>query len=229
MRQQSPLLSIPHLILLAIALTHAGATVQGQDTLHFNKRMTSFGPQPSVEIPLPRAPKALIVDVWKYYLRPYGKVRYNKKAGEYYLEDAEIPPIYPNGKIDLYFIAEDSAAIAFAYVDKDFVDAQSPHAQRFVQFLRIFQREVERERLKRIIQEAEKELKSLQRKLRKLERRERKLRRTIQQAEQTLREAKEELPINNKHQRETLQAIRAQQQRIKILLQQLDSVKQNAP
>ncbi len=213
----------------AMALALAGSTAWCQDTLRFNKRMTSFGPQPAVEIPLPHAPKDLIVDVWKTYLRPYGKVRYNKKAGEYYLEDAEIPPIHPSSKIDLYFIAEDSAAIAFAYADKDFIDQQSPHASRFVQFLQSFQREVELERLKRTIQAAEKELKSLQRKLRKLERRERKLHRTIQQAEQTLREAKEELPINKKHQRQTLQAIQAQQQSIKILLQQLDSVKQKAP
>ncbi len=214
---------------LLLLLLLGGTTIQGQDTLRFNKRMTSFGPQPVVELPLPHAPKDLIVDVWKSYLRPYGKVRYNKKAGEYYLEDAEIPSIHPSSKVDLYFIAEDSAAIAFAFVDKDFIDQQSPHASRFVQFLQSFRREVELERLRRTILAAEKELKSLQRKLRKLEKRERKLHRTIQQAEQTLREAREELPINKKHQRETLQAIQAQQQRIKNLLQQLDSVKQNAP
>ncbi len=182
-----------------------------------NKRMMSFGPQPALEVTLPEASEDLIIDVWKHKMKTFGKVKRNKKAHEYYIENEKVPPINGDKEISVYMIPEDGKAVVFIDLKGNFLSQESPQYDDAVTFLKDFAVDVEKERIEQLIEAQKKTLKSLNKKYKKLTRREKKLKGRIEDAKKTIRESEEELQQNAAKQKEQLEEIDQQEKHLKEL------------
>ncbi len=211
-----------YLLIAVLALLFQGANLRAQ--INPNKRMMSFGPQPALEVSLPNADEDLIIDVWKHYLKKYGKVKRNKKAGEYYLEDERINPIAKKKEISIYMIPEKEQAVVFIDLKNGFLSQEREEYNAAVRFLENYQKAVEIERYKRWIEQEKKKLKSLNKKLTKLSKREKKLHGRIEEARRIIKESEEELKENNAAQKANKTAIEQQVQEINTLLEALEKL-----
>jgi len=143
--------------------------VSAQNVESIEKTM-SLGKQVGVYVEVEGGEKDRIKDLWEDYMKDYGKTKRNKKAKEYYSEEARIPMISSSNKVSLYAKFEEGRNVATAYmwamVDGEFVD-DSEGLQNFVQDYYII---VRKDVINKEIEEQEKLLKNLDKDMGKLKR-----------------------------------------------------------
>lgn len=197
--------------------------VSAQNVESIEKTM-SLGKQVGVYVEVEGGEKDRIKDLWEDYMKDYGKTKRNKKAKEYYSEEARIPMISSSNKVSLYAKFEEGRNVATAYmwamVDGEFVD-DSEGLQNFVQDYYII---VRKDVINKEIEEQEKLLKNLDKDMGKLVKKNNGYHKDIEKAEDKIRKAEENIEQNLNDQ-DALQAEMIKQKEIlEMIAEKLNNV-----
>ena len=76
--------------------------ILGAQMVQEGEWMMSLGKQNAFFADMPEVNKDIAEDVWKDYMKDYGKVKRNKKAKEYYSQEANIPIIGGTQPLNVY-------------------------------------------------------------------------------------------------------------------------------
>lgn len=197
--------------------------VSAQNTESIEKTM-SLGKQVGVYVEVEGGEKDRIKDLWEDYMKDYGKTKRNKKAKEYYSEQARIPMISSSSKVDLYAKFEEGRNVATAYmwavVDGEFVD-DSEGLQNFMQDYYIIAR---KDVINKELEEQEKLLKKLDEKMGKLIKKNNGYHQDIEKAEDKIREAEENIEKNLNEQDEMQAEMIKQKEVLDMIAEKLNSV-----
>ena len=102
--------------------------ISAQDVSERDMSM-SLGKQTAFSIDIDGADEDMTEDVWKKYIKDYGKSKRNKKAKEYYVLGARVPMIAGSSDLDLYIKFEERVGHTTASLSIDkggsFVNTQS--------------------------------------------------------------------------------------------------------
>ena len=137
-----------YILLLVINLQILSA-----QTSEVNQSM-SLGTQNGIKVSIENTDAKYIEKVWKKFSKDFGKVKENKKAGEYYITDASVKSIRPEA-LDLYASAMDNQIIVFFDLKNSFLNSKDnpseySAAQKMVQE---FGYEVQREKIREELEE----------------------------------------------------------------------------
>ena len=140
------------------------------------KKMTmSLGPQNSFFVEVDGGDKKMAEKVFETYVKPFGKIKYNRKAKESYMMGTVIPLINGGNAFDLYVKFDDGKdqSTTFIWVDinKSFVGTQkNPQISKGInQFLTDYYVEVRKEVVAEELKNEEKNLSNLEKDFKKLQ------------------------------------------------------------
>jgi hypothetical protein len=83
----------------------------------------SLGSQNALVVELEGSDSKTAENVWKEFVKEYGKVKKNKKAKEFYMEQTNIPAISGNANCDVYTKFEERARVTLVYFWVDMGDS----------------------------------------------------------------------------------------------------------
>ena len=200
--------------------------VSAQNVAAIDKTM-SLGKQIGVYIEVEGGDKDDLKDLWEDYMKDYGKTKRNKKAKEYYSEDARIPLISSSNKVDLYVKFEEghgqAAAYFWAIVDGEFVD-DSKGLQTFVQDYYVMVRNAV---INKEIEEQEKLLKNLDKSMDKLIKKNNRYHKDIEKAEDKIRKSEINIEKNLNDQDEMQSEMINQKEILDMIIEKLNHVGKN--
>jgi len=157
-------------------------------------------------------------------MKDYGKTKRNKKAKEYYSEEARIPMISSSKNVSLYAKFEEGRNLATAYmwavVDGEFVD-DSEGLQNFVQDYYLV---VRKDVINKEIEEQEKVLKNLDKKMGKLVKKNEGYHKDIEKAEDKIRKAEENIEKNLNEQDEMQAEMIKQKEVLEMIAEKLNNI-----
>ncbi|MEM9821123.1 MAG: hypothetical protein AAF985_08630 [Bacteroidota bacterium] len=203
--------------LLLICCTFLLALPKGQSQISEDLKSMSLGVNNALVLELPDAKEKFVEKQWKKYIKQYdGKTKRNKKADEYYTENAEIVDIGGANPVDVYCrMAESGSDVdVILWIEKDgeFISS-SDHPEEYTEAEKILMRfalDVTREKIKIEIKEEENKLKKLNKKLKKLERANANYHRSIEVAKEKIRKNEANIEQNEVDQDDTRTSIEAQ-------------------
>ena len=189
----------------------------------------SLGKQVAFSVDVDGADKDMVEDVWKKYIKEYGKSKRNKKAKEYYTVQTDIPVI-SGSPVDLYLKFDERVGMTTVYMWVDmkegFVDSNSHprEAQGSEEFLTQFYYAVKREAITEEMKQQEKELKKLDKGLRKLEKNNTGYHKDIEKAKEKIVEAEEKIEQNLIDQEDQRIKIEQQKKLIEEIIERLNNL-----
>lgn len=196
--------------------------VQAQEIQSLEKTM-SLGKQQAIYVEVEGADKDLVEDVWKDYMKEYGKTKRNKKAKEYYSEGLNIPMI-ASGGVDLYTKFDEGSGQATVYLwvvnNGEFVE-DSDGAENFLSEYYVMAR---KKVINEEIKDQEKLLKKLGKNLEKLEKKNKGYHNDIAKAEDKIRKAEENIERNLQDQQDTNMEIEQQKKNLEEMIEKLNNV-----
>lgn len=197
--------------------------VTAQNVESLEKTM-SLGKQVCVYVEIEGGEKDRIKDLWEDYMKDYGKTKRNKKAKEYYSEEARIPMISSSKNVSLYAKFEEGRNVASAYmwamVDGEFVD-DSQGLQNFAQDYYIIAR---KDVINKEIKEQEKLLKKLDKNMGKLIKKNNGYHKDIEKAEEKIRKSEENIEKNLNDQDELQAELVKQKEILEMIAEKLNKV-----
>lgn len=193
------------------------------------EKSMSVGLYNSLVLELPDTKRKFAENIWKNYLKQYdGKTKKNKKAKEYFTDNATLPGI--GSEIDVFSnVAEQGDATEVTiWVDlgEDYLNSYS-HPERYVEaekFLMRFALEVTREKIRIELEEEEKRLTKLKKSLKKLERANSNYHRDIRNAEEKITKAKSNIEKNEIEQEQTKSSIELQLEAVEKIKKRLSNL-----
>jgi len=197
------------------------ATAQNAQSI---EKTMSLGKQVGIYVEVEGGAKDRIKDLWEDYMKDYGKTKRNKKAKEYYSEEARIPMISSSKNVSLYAKFEEGRNLATAYmwavVDGEFVD-DSEGLQNFVQDYYLV---VRKDVINKEIEEQEKVLKNLDKKMGKLVKKNEGYHKDIEKAEDKIRKAEENIEKNLNEQDEMQAEMIKQKEVLEMIAEKLNNI-----
>jgi len=186
----------------------------------------SLGVQNALVLDLPDTDSKLISQNWKTYLKEYGKVKYNRKAKEWYLMRTKISPIDASDKIDIYMQSDDNQIIVYIDFGDEFLTKKHPSYDNAVDFLKAFELEVEIAKIQKELEEEEKSMKKLEKQQTILNRNEIRYNKTIENAKNKIVQYEEKLIKNKEEQIAIAQKIEEQKLAVDAVKKKLDDTTQ---
>lgn len=197
--------------------------VSAQNVIAIDKTM-SLGKQTGVYIEVEDGDKDDVKDLWEDYMKDFGKTKRNKKADEYYSQDARIPLIASSGNVDMYAKFEEGKNQATAYfwavVNGEFVD----DSQGLKTFINDFYLEARKEVINKEIEKQEDVLKDLDKDMGKLVKKNNGYHQDIEKAENKIREAEENIEKNLNDQDEMQTELIKQKEILEMIIEKLNNV-----
>ena len=135
----------------------------------------SLGKQMAFQIDIDGADEDLTEDVWKNFIKDYGKGKRNKKAREYYAMGARVPVISSSNNLDIYIRFDERVNMTTATLWVDlggsFVNSNEHpgEAKGAEDFLVDFYLAVKKKAIGKEMKEQEKAMNKMEKTLRKLE------------------------------------------------------------
>ncbi|WP_235297640.1 hypothetical protein [Portibacter marinus] len=192
----------------------------------------SLGDKNALVVDIQNVDKKQLESFFKDYFREYGKVKYNRKASEYYITEAELKPV-SNDKVDVYAKMEDlnKAARLMVWIDNgtgflnstDHEKAYDAAAGMLVDFDIYVEKSLIEEELK----DAERALDKMERDARQLEKDEEKYKETIEDAKKKITEMQEALVENERAQDDKSSEIKIHKEAIEEIREKLNNVGKN--
>lgn len=189
----------------------------------------SLGSQNAFYINLDGADEGLAEDVWKNYLKEYGKVKKNRKADELLCEECNITLI-SGATLQVYLKLDEGREMttAYAYFDNgsSFITAENdPEAAESIEkFIHNYSLEVKKEVIKEQLEDEEDTLKDFNKDLAKLEKENKKLHEEIKKAEDKIRESEEGIEKNLRAQEDKKFEIDKQAKVVEETIEKLNNV-----
>ncbi|GLR17747.1 hypothetical protein GCM10007940_23620 [Portibacter lacus] len=186
---------------------------------------------------------ALIIDVqnvdtkqlesyFKEYFKEWGKVKYNRKASEYYMNEAKLKPV-SSEKVNLYAKVEElnKASRLLVWIDngdgfvnsEDFEKEYDAAAEMLVDFSIFVEKSLVEDELK----EAEKNLGKMERDAKQLEKDNEKYKKAIEDARQKIQEMEEAIIDNEKAQDDKSAELKIHQEALEEIRERLNNVGKN--
>jgi len=205
----------------------AFATMMSAQNVEAIEKTMSLGKQTGVYIEVEGGEKDDLKDMWKDYMKHFGKTKHNKKAKEYHTENVRIPVISSSNSVDLYAIFEEGRNQATAYVwavsDGEFVD-DSKGLQTFVQDYYIIAR---KQVINKEVKKQEKILKKLDKRMGKLIKKNTGYHMHIEKAENKIRKAEENIEKNLNDQDEMQAELIKQKELLDMIVEKLNNIGKN--
>ena len=190
----------------------------------------SLGKQTTFSVDIDGADEDMVEDVWKKYIKDYGKSKRNKKAKEYYVVGARVPMIGGASDIDLYVKFEERVGHTTTnlWIDKggSFVNSNEhpKEAQGAEDFLSEFYLEVKKKAISEEMKEQEKALKKMDKSLRKLEKKNTGYHNDIENAKEKIEKAEKNIEQNLKEQEDQRILIEQQKKVIEEIIERLNNL-----
>ena len=189
----------------------------------------SLGDKNALVMDVQNVDKKQLESYFKDYFREYGKVKYNRKASEFYMSEAKLKPV-SDEKVDVYAKMEDlsKAARLMVWIDngKGFVNSTDFDREYDAtsDLLVDFGIHVEKSLIEDELKEAEKNLGKMERDARQLEKENKKYRDNIEDAEKKIVEMKEAIVENETAQDDKSTEIKIHQEAIEEIRERLNNV-----
>lgn len=190
----------------------------------------SLGKQTTFSIDIDGADEDMVRDVWKKYIKDYGKSKRNKKANEYYVIGAKVPMIAGSNELDLYIKFEGRVGhtTASLWIDNggSFINSNEhpKAAQGAEEFLSEFYLVVKKKAITEEMKEQEKELNKLDKTLRKLEKKNTGYHKDIEKAKERIEKAEKNIEQNLKDQEDQRILIEQQKKVIEEVIERLNNL-----
>lgn len=191
----------------------------------------SLGPQFAFYVEIDDTPKNVVEKEWENYLEEYfKKVKYNRKAKEYYTQNGSVPLINGNKDITIYSKIDEGKGQVTLYMWTDLGDAivnpddnasQTDGVRRFLSDFYIIAKK------RGITLEMEKEednLKDIEKNLSKLEKKNTDLHEDIEKYKEKIRQAESDIEENLKMQDDKRVEIEKQKKVIEAIVTRLNMV-----
>lgn len=186
----------------------------------------SLGTQNTLIVSIPNADSDLIEDVWKDYMKEYGKAKRNRKTKEYFSDDAKIASVGGGNTMDIYAWAEDGQLMAAFDMGNGFLSKES-HADAYEGaevFLEEFGNEVTREMIREELKGEEKNLKKVEKKLSGLVKDNEGYHKDIERAKERIAKAEANIEQNLIDQENTQKEIEGQMEVVEKVKEKLENV-----
>jgi len=200
--------------------------LQAQDVSEVNRTM-SQGNKTGLVVEIGDIDEDLVEKLWKKFVKDYdGKTKYDRRSGEHFTDDAEIPNI-SNDVLDLYavFTKMSDGAEVCLFIDLGGAYLNSAyHGDKYTEgekFLMLFVKEVEKEKVKLELAAEEKALKELENELKRLKRANDNLHKEIEDAKAKIAKAEAGITENEKAQSDSNTKIAEQKAKIKAVEKKL--------
>jgi len=217
------------LIFTAVAALMMTITVVAQSVSE-GKMSMSLGSQTGYTVDIDGADEKITENVFKKFMKDYGKVKKNKKAGEYYGEAMKLPMVAGSDEVNLYVKFDERVDLTTvtAWVDLGgaFVngDEHPKEAQGMESFLSELYVEVKKAAIEAEMKDAEKELKKMDKSLSKLEDKNKGYHKDIEKAKEKIEQAEKNIEQNLKDQEDARVMIAKQKEVVEEIIGRLNSV-----
>lgn len=184
-------------------------TLQGQST-EVSQPM-SLGVQNGIKISIESTKADYIEKVWKKFTKEFGKLKENKKAGEFYITDASVKSIRPEA-MDIYASIMDNQITVFFDLKNSFLSsATSPKEfEAANNLVTEFAFEVEREKVREELEEETDKLNKSKRNMEKLKKDHISYHKDIDEAKAKIKKAENNIANNEKEQVKAYAELKAQ-------------------
>ncbi|MEM8908744.1 MAG: hypothetical protein AAGD05_12930 [Bacteroidota bacterium] len=191
--------------------------VSGQAQITEEDRSMSLGVKNALVLELPDAKGKFVAKLWKKYIKQFdGKTKRNKKADEYFTDNARMVEVGGSQPVDVYCRVDETSSdvdvILWMDVDGEFLSSAA-YPEEFTEAEKILMRfalEVTREKIKIELKEEENRLKKLNKNLKKLQRANDNYHRDIEVAKAKIKKAEGNIEQNEIDQENTRNAIDTQ-------------------
>ncbi|MFT4532927.1 MAG: vacuolar-type H+-ATPase subunit I/STV1 [Saprospiraceae bacterium] len=217
------------IIYTLIAFVGAIGFISGQDVSEHEMSM-SLGKQITFSIDIDGADEDMTEDVWKKYVKDYGKSKRNKKAREYYVVGAKVPMIAGSDILDLYVKFEERVGYTTAnlWIDNggSFVNSNEypREAKGAEEFLFEFYLAVKKKAISEEMKKEEKVLNKMDKSLRKLEKKNTGYHEDIEKAKEKIEKAEKNIEQNLKDQEDQRIIIEQQKKIIEEIIERLNNL-----
>lgn len=193
-------------------------------TSEVNKSM-SLGTQNGIKASIENVDADYIESVWKKYVKEFGKIKENKKAGEFYILNAAVKSIRPEA-MDLYASIMDNQIVVFFDLKNSFLNSKE-HPTEFEAAQKLVQEfvyEVQREIIREELEEENSKLNKSQRGYDKLKKENTGYHKDIDEAKAKIKKAEQNIVDNEKEQVKAEAELKALHEIIQKIMERLDSV-----
>lgn len=217
------------IMMVALFMISASVWMIGQGVSEGEMTM-SLGKQNVYSVDIDGADEDMVEDVWKDFVKDFGKTKRNKKAKEYYTVGAKVPMIAGSDVIDLYINFEERVGHTTANLWVDlgggFVNSNEHpgEAKGAEEFLAQFYLAVKKKAITEEMEKQEKELKNLNKDLEKLEDKNKDYHSDIEKAKQKIEEAEKDIEQNLKDQEDQRILIEKQKKVLEEVIERLNNL-----
>ncbi len=219
-------------LILLFSLIVGSFTIIAAQSVNESPKSMSLGKQMGFEIDIDGADEDLTEDVWKDFIKDFGKGKRNKKAREYYSVGARVPLIGSNN-VDIYvrFDERVNMTTATMWVDlgESFVnsDEYPSEAQGVEEFITNFYLEVKKEAIQKEMKEQEKIMNKMEKALRKLEKKNTGYHKDIEKAKEKIEKAEKNIEKNLSEQEDQRITIEQQRKVLEEIIERLNKLGRN--
>ena len=220
--------------LLFILLTATFTFISAQAvSIDESSRTMSLGKQMGFEIEIDGADEDMTEDVWKEFMKDYGKTKRNKKAREYYSMGVRVPLVSGSNDVDVYIRFDERVNMTTATLWVDlgggFVNSNEypKEAKGIEDFLTDFYLAVKKEAIGEEMKDQEKALEKLEKELRKLEKKNEGYHKDIEKAKEKIQKAESNIEQNLKDQEDQRILIEQQKKVIEEVIARLNNLGRN--
>lgn len=219
--------------ILLFTLFVGGISFINAQSVNETTKSMSLGKQAGFQIDIDGADEDLTEDVWKDYIKDFGKGKRNKKAKEYYSVGAKVPLINGANELDLYINFDERVNMTTVtlWVDlgNGFVnsDEYPKEAQGAEEFLNNFYLAVKKEAIGEEMKKQEKIMNKMEKELRKLEKKNTDYHEDIEDAKEKIEKAEKNIEQNLKDQEDQRITIEQQKKVIEEIIERLNNLGRN--
>jgi hypothetical protein len=181
----------------------------------------SLGAKNGFEVVYDQIETKELTKLWEDFISAYGKVKKDRKTKEFLLEDLRMPGLNKGKSIDFYsrvdsYSKTQASVVVWLHYGNDFLYSKNLESdyQDLVNLLLIFDRQVYAAIVDNVLEEQEKELKSLEKEALKIEKDTEKQEKDIQNAREKIAKAELQIGQNNKDLQDKFDQIKWQQEKI---------------
>lgn len=197
--------------------------VSAQQVRSIDKSM-SLGKHPALYAEIEGADEDMAKDYWEEYVKDFGKTKRNKKAKEYFTEDARIPVIASSNTVTLYAKFEEGKGQTTAYLWVDNQGGFEEDNKGMRTFLEDYALAVRRKVINKEIEKQEDVLKGLTKDMEKLVKKNNGYHKDIAEAEDKIRKSEENIEKNLNDQDEMNAEMQRQKEVLDQIIEKLNNV-----
>jgi hypothetical protein len=191
--------------------------------------MLSLGKQAAFVIDHPGADEKMVSNIWEDAIKQYGKIKKNKKAGEWACNQCVVP-LVSTRPMDIYYKIDEGKDISTSYTFFDdgekFIDSDNdPKSAKIItDILQTMAYDVEREVINNELKNEEDRLKDYVKDLSKLEKKNEDLHNDIEDYKEKIRKAEKEIEKNFEEQADKKMEIEKQGRIVQKVTDKLNNV-----